>query len=133
MKVQQLAVVLTVVNLLLLVFLFAQGHPTLAQRVAPVLRDRALEIVDDQGRVRASITVNPPVTVDSQPYPESVVLRLSDPKSGPVVKIDASEEGSGLGLSDDSPHGGVRLMAKNRTGTFLKVTNKNGLEQVIKP
>ena len=133
MKMQRLLVVLTVVNLVLLVFLLAQFRPAVAQDVVPVLRGRALEIVDGQGRIRASITVNPSVTVDSQAYPESVLFRLSDPKSGPVVKIDASEEGSGFGLSDDSPQGGIRLMAKNRTGTFLQIINKNGREQLIKP
>ena len=133
MRMQRLLVVLTVVNLVLLGFLLTQLRLAVAPAAVPLLRARALEIVDGQGRIRASITVNPPVTVDSQAYPESVLFRLSDPQSGPVVKIDASEEGSGLGLSDDSPQGGIRLMAKNRTGTFLQVTNKNGEEQLIKP
>jgi len=133
MKIQRLLVTLTILNLVLLVYLLAQARQAVAQPGLPVLRGIALEIVDDQGRVRASITVNPQVTVDSQTYPEAVLFRLSDPKSGPVVKIDASEEGSGFGLSDDSPQGGIRLMAKNRTGTFLEVTNKNGQKQVIKP
>lgn len=133
MRSERVLLALTLVNLVLLIFLLARVPSAVAPGVAPVLRGRALEIVDDQGRVRASITVNPPVTVDSQAYPESVLFRLSDPKSGPVVKIDASEEGSGLGLSDDSPEGGIRLMAKNRTGTFLQVTNRNGQQQVIKP
>ena len=133
MKTQRLLSALTVINLVVLIFLLAQVEPTVAQGVAPVLRGRALEIVDGEGRVRASITVDPPVTVDSRAYPETVLFRLSDPRSGPVVKIDASEEGSGVGLSDDSPQGGIRLMAKNRTGTFLQVTNKNGREQIIRP
>ena len=37
-----------------------QLRPALAQSELPVLRGRALEIVDGQGRVRASITVVPP-------------------------------------------------------------------------
>jgi hypothetical protein len=60
MKIQSLLVGLTVVNLALLIFMLAHARPAAAVgEVAPVLRGRALEIVDDQGRVRASITVHP--------------------------------------------------------------------------
>ena len=52
-------IVLTVVNLAVLVFTLAGLRPAGAQGAAPVLRGRGLEIVDDQGRVRASITVMP--------------------------------------------------------------------------
>ena len=132
MIIQRLAIILTVINLLLLMFNLAQlAPPAAAQDVPLVLRGHALEIVDTQGRVRASITVQPPVTVDSKKYPETVLLRMTDPKSGPVVKLTASEEGSALGLSDDSL-GGVQLYARG-SGSFLKVVNKNGQEQVIKP
>ena len=133
MKTQGLLVVLTIANFLLLAFQLAQSRPAVAQEALPVLRGRALEIVDGQGRVRASIAVYPPTTVNSQLYPETVLLRLTDPKNGPVVKIEASGEGSALGLSDDSEKGGVRLMAKNRTGVFAQVTNRNGRERMIKP
>ena len=129
----RLLVGLTLVNCGLLVFQLAQRPVAEAQDVAPVLRGRALEIVDPHGRVRAVIQVNPPTTVDSHLYPESVLFRLTDPKTGNVVKLDASSEGSGMGLSDDSEHGGIRLMAKNRTGNFVQVTNKNGKKQLIKP
>jgi hypothetical protein len=57
---------------------------------------------------------------------------MADPRSGPIVKLTASEEGSALGLSDDS-EGGIELHANRRKGNFLKVVNKNGREQVIKP
>ncbi len=138
MRIQRLATVLAVINFVLLLFLLAQTmRPAVAQAVArdvaPVLQGRALEIVDDQGRIRAMIAVQPPTSVGGRDYPETVLLRLTDPKSGPVVKLEASEEGSGLGLSDDSPQGGVRLMAKKHTGTFLQVKDRNGREQVIKP
>ncbi len=138
MRIQRLATVLAVINFMLLLFLLAQTmRPAVAQTVggdvAPVLRGRALEIVDERGRIRAMIAVLPPTRVDGRDYPETVLLRLTDPKSGPVVKLEASEEGSALGLSDDSEQGGVRLMAKKRTGTFLQVKDRNGREHVIKP
>jgi len=119
-------------HLALLMFLVAQNRSAEAQNVAPVLRGRALEIVDGQGRVRASITVEPPVTMDSRTYPETVLLRLTDPKSGPVVKITATEEGSAIGLSDDAD-GGIQVMSTQRKGNFLRVVSREGREQVIKP
>jgi len=136
MKIQRLSIVLTVINLLLLTFSLAQFHPTEAQGAAPVLRGRALEIVDKEGRVRASITVHPagpsiPVP-DGKIYPETVVLRLIDPNGRPSVKLGASEQGSGLGLGGDSDLTYVVLKAEGASSS-LKLTNKDGREQLIKP
>jgi hypothetical protein len=55
MKIQRLLIGLTLVNLALLVFTLSQARPAAAEGGPPVLRGRALEIVDDRGRVRASI------------------------------------------------------------------------------
>ncbi len=131
MKLQRMAFALTVINLALMIFLVAQFRRASANEVLPVLRGRALEIVDTQGRVRASISVMEPVTVDSKLYPETVLLRLTDPKAGPVVKLSAAENGSALGLSDDAK-GGVQIFARG-TGSFVKVVDKNGREQSSKP
>jgi hypothetical protein len=131
MKTQRIAIALTVINLGLTVFLLAQFRRASAEEVAPVLRGRALEIVDTNGRIRASITVEKAATVNSKPYPETVLLRLSDPKNGPVVKITATENGSVLGMTDDAD-GGL-LLSANPTGSFVKVTDKRGREQVLKP
>ena len=60
MTTQKLLVGLTLANLGLLLFLLAHAGKSAAADVAPaVLRGRALEIVDDQGRVRASIKLHP--------------------------------------------------------------------------
>ena len=131
MKIQRIAIALTVINLGLTVFLLAQLRRSNAEEVAPLLRGRALEIVDRKGRVRASITVEKQATIDSKFYPETVLLRLSDPKNGPVVKLSAAENGSALGLTDDAD-GGVLLSARE-TGSFVKVTDKRGREQVLQP
>lgn len=50
---------LTVVNLALFVFLVGRAAPATAGAAAPVLRGSALEIVDQRGRVRASIRARP--------------------------------------------------------------------------
>ena len=135
MKMQRIAISLTVVNLILMVFLLAQFRPAHAQseqqqNIAPVLRGRALEIVDSLGRIRASITVQPPVEVDGKRYPQTVLLRLIDTRGGPLVKLNAGESGSGLSLSDEA-NGGVLIHARD-SGSFFKITNK-GRERVIKP
>ena len=98
---------LTVVNLALLVFSLAQPRAVVGQSVAPVLRGRALEIVDDRGRVRASITVFPADPNVKMPdgttgYPETVLLRLINSKGRPNIKIDASEVGSGVMVGGES-------------------------------
>jgi len=132
MKVQRVAIGLTVVNLVLLTFLVSQMYRTHAGDVAPLLRGRALQIVDDQNRVRAEILVHGPETVQGKTYPETVLFRMADPKSGPVVKMTASEEGSALILSDDT-NGAAQLYANRRKGNYLRVASKEGREQFIKP
>jgi hypothetical protein len=128
MATQKVALALTIANLALAAFLVSQAQPANASDVAPLLRGRSLEIVDAQGRVRASIKVEPPTTVDSQNYPESVVFRLRDGDAGPAVKLDASRDGAGMILAG----GKVRLMAK-RGENFVSVEGADGRQQVLKP
>src|SRR5262245_47388743 len=123
MRVQRMALGLTVVNLLLLLALVAErvqpavavAAGTPANEVAPVLRGRSLEIVDDQNRVRAMIAVMPPSRVDGKDYPETVLLRMIDPKSGPLVKLSAAVDRAGLMLTDDSDRG-VLVYARDGRG-----------------
>ena len=80
-----------------------QLRPATAEGGAKVIRVRGLEVVDDQGKVRAQIAVLPPSTMpDGQKYPETVLLRLIDPNGRPAVKIGGSEDGSGISLAGDS-------------------------------
>ena len=133
MKIQRVAVALTVVNLGLLMFLVAQLRSAGAEEVAPVLRGRALEIVDARGQVRAQILVHGPETVNGKTYPETVLFRMATAQRAPLMKLTVSEEGSALGLSDDSEPGGVELRANRNKGNFVKVVNSDGREQTIKP
>lgn len=68
MKIQRFAIAVTLINLALLTFLIAQNRKVEAQTGPPMLRGRGLGTVDGQGR----ITVEPPVTLDSQTHPEFV-------------------------------------------------------------
>ena len=135
MKIQRIAIALTVINLVLMIFLLAKLRPASAQQQPQnsltVLRGRALEIVDSLGKVRASISILPPVTMGGKLYPQTVLLRLIDSKGGPLVKLGAAEDGGSLNL-DDGADGGVQLIANN-DGSFIKVKNQNGKEQVVKP
>lgn len=125
MTTQRFGFILTTINLVFLLMLLAQNYATVeAKENLAVLRGSALEIVDTQGRVRASISVQPTVTMNGRTYPETVLLRLTDPKNGPVVKLEASVEGSALGLSDDA-EGGVQLFAK-RDRNFVRVVDPAG-------
>jgi len=133
MKVQRLLATLTVVNLVLLVFLVAGVSRPQARGDELVLRGRALEILDERGRVRASIKIQPAGrTPDGKPYPDTAILRLIDPNGRPEVKLEASERGAGLALlgAADAVHA---LLGAVGTETSLKLTNGEGRQQLITP
>lgn len=102
-KLPRLTVVLTVFNFICLACAVADLRPGVAQGVVPILRGRALEIVDDQGRVRAEIKVLAPEPTAKPPdgtmvYPETVLMRLISSQNSPHVKLATSEDGSALVL-----------------------------------
>ena len=135
MKIQRLLVGLTVVNLIVLLFTLAGIRPVVAQDVSPVLRGRALEIVDDQGRVRASLSVMPAgQSARGDRYPETVLLRLITEQGRPSVKISTSEESAGVSLAGPS---GTRdtyvILEAKGTATALKLKNENGRAQTVTP
>jgi hypothetical protein len=137
MKTQCLLVVITILNLLLLVFSLGQTRAVVAEGAAPVLRGRALEIVDDRGRVRASITVLPADPTVKMPdgtmgYPETVLLRLITSQGRPNVKLAATERGAGQLLGGESDPTYVQILAEG-PGASLKLSNGDGWEQLIKP
>jgi hypothetical protein len=133
--------VLTLLNLLLLTsFLLSQIRSVEASSPA-VLRGRGLEIVDAQGKVRASIQIVPPgparradgsVVNDGKTYPETVLLRLIRPDGRPSVKIATSEDGSTVSLG-----GGIDptyiVLDANGGDPSLSLTNKDKRLQLIKP
>lgn len=141
---KRLAIGLAALNLALLVFIVgrevrlstavaatAPGVQSPAvQDVMPVLRGRALELVDEAGQVRSRINVEP----DGE-----VVLRLIDRKGTIRVKLGASERGSGLLLLDEATEPAVHVIAR-RTGTPERPTTtsvtlrgSDGEERVIRP
>ena len=128
----RLLFVLSALNLALLVgLLIERTQPAFAKSISPVLRGSALEIVDDQGRVRAQIAVQGPSTVDGKHYPEAVLFRLIDPTSGPVVKIGAGINGGAIGLTDGANRG-VQIFAHD-TGSLVRIVDRSGREKIMRP
>jgi hypothetical protein len=107
---------------LLLVSLLA-GGPDPGPSAPGVLRGRALELVDQRGRTRARIDMEPG---------GDVVLRLLDPSGTIRVKLGAGADGSGLLLANDATEPGVHLLARPE-GSSLRLADKNGRERLITP
>jgi hypothetical protein len=137
MKSQKPLIALTAVNLGLLSYQLTQPRPSpaLAAEVPAVIRGRALEIVDNQGKVRASLSVvpeDPKVLWKGKPYPETVLLRLISPDGRPNVKLGASKLGAGLLIGGESDPTYVQVLAEGRE-TTLKLINQDGRERLIRP
>jgi hypothetical protein len=135
MTISRLSIVLTVVNFAMLVATLGGYRPLAAREIAPVLRGRALEIVDDGGRVRASLTVLPPATsARGDKSPETVLLRLITERGRPSVKIAASEEAAGLSFAGPSnTRDTYTILQSKGTISSLKLRNEDGREQMIEP
>jgi len=135
MKTQRFTVALTAINLVvLLVVLFLISSSSKSDGIPTVVKARAFELVDEQGRVRAEIKVLPAepdfkMPDGSKGYPETVILRLIDSKGGPNVKLAATEDGSGLVLGGDS--GYVQILSRSKNPS-VKLHSKSGKEQFIR-
>jgi len=130
---------LTAANAAMLVFSLSQhtNRVAKAQTTPPVLKGRALEIVDESGRMRAEIKVFPPDPTMKMPdgttgYPETVLLRLIDSKGRPNVKIAAMEDGSAVSLGGQADPTNIQLLARGAR-TSLKLVDKDRKEQLFKP
>lgn len=136
MRAQRFAIALTLLNLALLILFVMHNRKVEAENVAPV-RGRELQLVDDQGRVRADLKVYPADPKIKMPdgttgYPETVMLRLYNSKGGPHVKLATTEDGSALVLGGESNPTYVQVLSRG-ANPFIKLVNKDGRERVIKP
>src|SRR3954453_7499099 len=136
MKNPRLLVALTVINLGLLTFQVVRPRLAFAQETGPILRGRALEIVDERGKVRAELRVFPAdpkhKLPNGHPYPERVLLRLIDPNGRPSVKLATDVRGGGLYLGGAEDPTMVQLGAEG-TEARLKLLNKDRQEKKIQP
>jgi len=136
MKNPRILFVLTAVNLALLLTTIAQQlRPAFAQSEGSVLRGRALEIIDAEGRVRASINVLPPDrSRRGEEEAETVLLRLITEHGRPSVKIAASEPASGLSFAGPTGTSDTYVTLESKgTTSSLKLRSENGRERLITP
>ncbi len=122
---KRLIIFLVVINITVLLYLVAtsqtkQNNP---QSASPIIRARAIELVDDNGQSRALLSVE---------ANGETVFRLRDAKGTIRVKLGASEDGSALLLLNDSTSPGIHALAKNN-GTTLTLINKDGRTRVMEP
>ena len=137
MKTERLLILLTAVNAGLFAYQMVRPRSSTAATtdVQTVIRGRALEIVDDRGRVRASLSVlpeDPKHMLKGEPYPETVLLRLMSPDGRPNVKLGASKRGAALLIGGESDPTYVQVLAEGGEST-VKLIDKNGTERMIKP
>jgi hypothetical protein len=91
---QKLFYGLTAINCMGLVLLAANLWPANAGGEPQVLRGTGLEIVDAQGRARATIGILPAGNGGT----ETVLLRLINAAGQPSVKIGTTQSGAGLSI-----------------------------------
>ena len=127
MKIQRWAIALSILNFVMLLialfFFLSPSQPAEAKGMAPALRARSLELVAEDGTVRARINIEDD---------GAVVFRMTDEEGNIRMKLGASEDGSGLVLLNNSTEPGVHLLA-NSTGTTVTLTTKDGQQEVIAP
>ena len=135
MKSNRVLLSLLILNIGFLALQIVRAQSDNAQTAPSVLRCRALELVDDHGRTRVELKVLPAQPDLKMPdgsvgYPETVLLRLISSTGSPHVKLSASEDGAGMVLGGEGGH--VQILARG-AGPFVKIVDKVGHEQVIKP
>jgi hypothetical protein len=138
MKSPWLPAAISVLNLVLLAVILTRIPPVTAD--APILRGRELQIVDDAGKVRASIKLHPANKTDKYPdgrvgSPETVMFRLIDENGRPSVKIGGSVESSGISLAGDSEKrdwSGIQVLAEAKKSSVI-LTNRDGRKPTLAP
>lgn len=132
MKTQRLYTLLTLANFgLLLLLLFKPGLVE-AQDAPSILRGTGLQIIDAQGRIRASVSIEPAGTANGEAFPETVLLRLIDGNGQPSVKISTSETRAGMSLVGGDDKSYVVLQADGPQSS-LKMVGPDGRQQFAAP
>jgi len=107
LRLQPILIGLTMLNLVMLGTILAILGTISLRRPAitiassdGILRGHGLQIVDDQGKIRASIAIHPATRQpDGSTYPETVLLRMITSEGRPAVKIGSADDGAGMVLS----------------------------------
>jgi hypothetical protein len=129
MKNQRVVILLTILNVGLVLMQFLRTPTVTAKDDESMLRGRGLQIVDEKGRVRASISILKP---DAKSHHETVILRLIDTNGRPNVKLAESSVSSGLALGGETDDTYI-VLHSDSAESFVKLTNKAGRKQVMTP
>jgi len=130
---QRLSIALAAANFVLLLGILLGHVPSLAAKTqaAPVLRGRAIEIVDANGQVRFGVSIEAPTTEGGKRYPDRVLMRFSSPGAGPGVKLVSSAEGTALLImQNDRP--AARIVAQ-KDSAFIRLIGADAKERTIAP
>ena len=121
MTTNKMALALGGLNLALLLLLATQSWPANAEAGPEVLRVTGLELVDAQGRLRATLNIQP----GDGSVGETVLFRLINSAGQPSVKLSASDQATALSMvggddlsfvliGADGAEPGLRLNAGDR-------------------
>jgi hypothetical protein len=133
LKLQPMLLALTLINLALFGYAASQQMAVAAPGDDGILRGKALQIVDDAGKVRASIAIYPAEKLrDGSVYPETVLLRLITADGRPSVKISTTDEGAGMALSDGQGLSYVQVLASG-DDPKINVVDKTGAKAAVLP
>jgi hypothetical protein len=124
----RIAVALSALNLIVLAALGAQLWPAEAQGRAGIIRGSGIEIVDDAGRIRASLSILPAAEGSA----ETVLFRLINAEGQPSVKIGASDTTSGLSFVGGDDESYLILEAKG-PDAMLKLVEQQTRETLLSP
>jgi hypothetical protein len=135
MKSQSLMIGLTLANALMMTVILVKPQITEAQNQPGVLRGTALEIVDQRGKVRASITqfpADPNVLMPdgTRGYPESILFRLIDSNGRPSVKLTATDEGAGFSFTEAKGDAYANMIVR-KGEPVMKFVDGRGREKVL--
>lgn len=147
MKAQRLVIGLTVVNVIFVLIVLAQGTsaqggPTVPESPRPLVRAQAVELVDQHGQTRARLSVEEPNSetvfrlIDANgktrvKLGSSLGAQVFDARGRIRIKLGASEDGSGLLLANDRTEPGVQILAQ-KAGTSLTLRDGDR-QRVIRP
>jgi hypothetical protein len=133
LKIQPLLLALTVINLALFGYTISQQNASAAPGDDGIIRGKGLQIVDDKGKVRASISIFPPEKMaDGSTYPETVLLRLITTDGRPAVKLAATTKGSGFSFTDGAGLSYVQLIAE-KDDPKVNIVDKDGKKVMTLP
>ena len=106
--------------LLLIVTAFTNVQP---EQTQSVVRAQLIELVDKNGKVRASLKIE---------EEEETVFRIMDSSGTIRVKIGGGQDGSGIVLLNEETNPGVHILAKG-IKTSLTLVSKDGKKNEIVP